>query len=486
MSDIEDIAEEYRRQLNANEKQLLTEIARSWAKVIIKMEGEYKSLLEVVEQAKAEGQPISRSWLSSLTSYRHMKAQAEELTETFADGTVDRVQAMKKADAQLGLDQANDMLGVLAPNSPDWTRLNVSGLENMSANLADGSPLKKLIMESAKESAQEVETALITGIAIGQSVSHLGWYMSKVSNLPYERAYRIARTEIARAYRSASHEQYKKSGIISGYRRMCYKPTACFACLMMDGEFYPIGQGALQDHPNGKCTPIPVLEGHENDTPSWQTGRAWFMHLPEDEQRKLMGNGRFDLWRNKQIRDLTKFVEIKDNAIWGGQPSCIALRDLNYSKDSASIDFDHGGFQLIETMPNMIDTYGADDPGKVYALSKPVIYNDYTSRHITMDHPERRNWLFANEESVIKAVTQPEFVERKLRHNNNGHYSATHIVKAINQTSKGDEYLAVAISFDLETTPTGFHQITTIHQMGNRQLFYKNGELKDKFIKLEK
>ena len=256
-----------------------------------------------------------------------MKAQAEELTETFADGTVDRVQAMKKADAQLGLDQANDMLGVLAPDSPDWTRLNVSGLENMSANLADGSPLKKLIMESAKESAKEVEDTLLNGIAIGQGTSHIGWVMSQVSNLPYERAYRIARTEIARAYRSASHEQYKKSGIIIGYRRMCYKPTACFACLMMDGEFYPIGQGALQDHPNGKCTPIPVLEGHENDTPKWQTGREWFDGLTEDDQRKLMGNGRYELWKEQNISP-RRMVFMKDNKVWGASPAIKTVESL--------------------------------------------------------------------------------------------------------------------------------------------------------------
>ena len=327
MSDIEAIAEEYRRQLNTNEKRVLTEIARSWAKVIVKMDREYKSLLEVVEQAKAEGQPISRSWLYSLTNYRHMKAQAEELTETFADGTVDRVQAMKKADAQLGLDQANDMLGVLAPDSPDWTRLNVSGLENMSANLADGSPLKKLIMESAKESAKEVEDTLLNGIAIGQGVNHIGWVMSQVSNLPYERAYRIARTEIARAYRSASHEQYKKSGIIVGYRRMCYKPTACFACLMMDGEFYPIGQGALQDHPNGKCTPIPVLEGHENDTPKWQTGSEWFSEQTENDQQKLMGNGRYELWKEFGVTPKS-MVFMKDNKVWGASPAIKSLEEL--------------------------------------------------------------------------------------------------------------------------------------------------------------
>lgn len=372
MSEIEDIAEEYRRQLNANEKQVLTEIARSWAKVVIKMEGEYKSLLEVVEQAKAEGQTISRSWLYSLTNYRHMKAQAEELTKTFADGTVDRVQAMKRADAQLGLDQANDMLGVLAPDSPDWTRLNVSGLENMSANLADGSPLKKLIMESAKESAKEVEDTLLNGIAIGQGASHIGWVMSQLSNLPYERAYRIARTEIARAYRSASHEQYKKSGIIVGYRRMCYKPTACFACLMMDGEFYPIGQGALQDHPNGKCTPIPVLEGHENDTPRWQTGREWFDGLAEDDQRKLMGNERFDAWKGSGL-DIRKTVYNKESKVWGSSPQNLPTQYFpiydNIGKTAANgiVITDISNHFLNRLVVRDVTVYGIDE-----AITEPA------------------------------------------------------------------------------------------------------------------
>lgn len=131
--------------------------------------------------------------------------------------------------------------------------------------------------------------------------------------------------EFVRAYRSASHEQYRKSGIISGYRRMCYKPTACFACLMMDGEFYPIGAGALQDHPNGKCTPIPVRQGHENDTPAWQTGRAWFAELTEDDQRSLMGNSRFELWKENGL-DIRKTVYNRENETWGSSPQKLPAR----------------------------------------------------------------------------------------------------------------------------------------------------------------
>ncbi len=276
----------------------------------------------------------------------------------------------------------------------------------MSANLADGSPLKKLILESAKESAKEVEDTLINGIAIGQGASHIGWVMSQVSNLPYDRAYRIARTEIARAYRSASHEQYKKSGIIVGYRRMCYKPTACFACLMMDGEFYPIGQGALQDHPNGKCTPIPVREGHENDTPRWQTGREWFDGLSEDDQRKLMGNGRFELWKGSGL-DIRKTVYNKENKTWGKAPTNLRenLWPLYSLKGLKTVDnitvtqvsnhfinqFDYRGIDLSSVEKALVnpiepikDASRKGQPAKAYKGEHAVvILNPYTGMLIT-------------------------------------------------------------------------------------------------------
>ncbi len=241
-----------------------------------------------------------------------------------------------------------------------------------------GSPLKKLILESAKESAKEVEDTLINGIAIGQGTSHIGWVMSQVSNLPYDRAYRITRTEIARAYRSASHEQYKKSGIIVGYRRMCYKPTACFACLMMDGEFYPIGQGALQDHPNGKCTPIPVREGHENDTPRWQTGREWFDGLSEDDQRKLMGNGRFELWKEQSISP-RRMVFMKDNKVWGASPAIKTVESLKSQSTAAGAQTAYNNIDNATIRAEMFRRWQTSDGREI--VDKPT-FNKLTKSFI--------------------------------------------------------------------------------------------------------
>jgi hypothetical protein len=39
---------------------------------------------------------------------------------------------------------------------------------------------------------------------------------------------------------------------VTGYRRLVYKPTACLACLMRDGEFFEVEE-ELSDHPAGKA-----------------------------------------------------------------------------------------------------------------------------------------------------------------------------------------------------------------------------------------
>ena len=48
----------------------------------------------------------------------------------------------------------------------------------------------------------------------------------------------IARTEVNRTYRAANLETMRESRAVRGYCRMCYPPTACFVCLMLDGEYY--------------------------------------------------------------------------------------------------------------------------------------------------------------------------------------------------------------------------------------------------------
>ena len=151
--------------------------------------------------------------------------------------------------------------------------------------------------------------------------------MMEAVTIPEKRALTIARTEVNRAYREANLETMRESRAVIGYRRMCYPPTACFACLEMDGEFYEIGE-SFSDHPNGKCSAVPVTKHFDpiND-PNWERGQQWFERQSPDTQRKIMGPGRYDLWKNEGVNP-REMVYIKENPFWGGSPTVRTIENI--------------------------------------------------------------------------------------------------------------------------------------------------------------
>lgn len=154
-----------------------------------------------------------------------------------------------------------------------------------------------------------------------------------------------------------------------------------------------------------------------------------------------------------------------------------------------SIDFMHGGFQNVGTMPDMCGFYDINDPGRKFAVSKPVIYNDndYAANHLKTDavHSTRLAWIKINEPDFVRPIENPEIIEKALRSRSDRFYSATHIVKVALPTNSGDEYLFVAISLSKDSSPNGFHQITTIYNKSKNDIFKRDGTLRDKYKRIK-
>lgn len=149
-----------------------------------------------------------------------------------------------------------------------------------------------------------------------------------------------------------------------------------------------------------------------------------------------------------------------------------------------AIDFAAGGFQNVGTMPDMRSFYEEDDPGRKFAISGPVIYNDFAANHLKSDdvHSTRIAWIKSNEQDFIRAIEHPEIIEKTLRRRNDGYYSATHIVKVTHATCPGNAFMVVAISLSKDLpAECSFHQITTIHNKETKDIFKKDGTIRDKY-----
>ena len=237
----------------------------------------------------------------------------------------DLIKEYQRKDYLLGLDAANAEIKATKPSSDVWTRVYKDAAETMAGFAGNGAPLYELLRHDYAETSESILDALVEGVARGKGYREVAKDMRDAMGMEYDRSLRIARTEINRSYRLANAEQYRRSGVVEKVLRLCYKPTACFACLMLDGEECP--KGICDDHPNGKCTTIVTTTG--GITPEWQTGSEWLEEQSPEDQRRIMGAGRYELWKNEGVNP-RYMVWMKPNPVWGGSPSVKSLEDLGF------------------------------------------------------------------------------------------------------------------------------------------------------------
>jgi len=107
---------------------------------------------------------------------------------------------------------------------------------------------------------------------------------------------------------------------------MVKKATACFGCLMLDGQRFELADD-LTDHPRGKCDVIADVMGMGR--PDWELGKDWFQDLTPDQQAARMGKIKYQMWQNGEV-SLDDLIGWTRSDIWGDHPRIKTLRELGY------------------------------------------------------------------------------------------------------------------------------------------------------------
>jgi len=156
---------------------------------------------------------------------------------------------------------------------------------------------------------------IITSTAQGLNPRVTAAAIVRGTKVSLENALRIARTEQMRIYREVSRSQYQESGLVARYKRMAtLSDRTCLGCLMADGEIYDV-ESAFEDHPQGRCNIIPIIEGARELT--WKSGENWLTEQDSATQLRMMGPTRYTLWQDGQIALQDMKMHIEDE-VWGG------------------------------------------------------------------------------------------------------------------------------------------------------------------------
>lgn len=321
------VLREYRARMDDMESELMRDMARRWMVIEGGLDADVSALAQEMARRTAAGETITKQMVWRTERYQILKARlADEIKKYNLDYAVGAATNAQRQYATLGINAAQDAITAMYPSplSAAFNRINVRAVESMIGFAGDGSPLRTLLVKDYPEAVDGLLDALINGLGRGLGPAQIGRNMADGMGMGLDRSLLIARTEAARAYRTASTEQYRQSGVTTGFMRLVKKETACAACLFLDGERFS-SEDELDDHPRGKCMVIPLVEGV--GAPEWEKGQDWFNKLPPEQQKQLLGEGRYDLWQSGKVR-LSDLVDKSYSDIWGDAPRVKTLKDL--------------------------------------------------------------------------------------------------------------------------------------------------------------
>lgn len=326
-----------KNEILAMEAAEMREMAKRWLAVEKRLQAQLESLSEEVARLAAAGKDISVGKLYRLDRYQRLLVQVQSEFAQYAEYAEDTITQAQREYVLAAIRHSEEVLGATVTAAFDT--LPVEAVEQMVASLAgfaDGKvPLgdllrKRMIQESGV--FERLSQTLLDGTALGWHPSKTARKMADDLAEGLNKALLIARTEQIRAYRTAQLESYKRSGIVEGVQRLCaHSPNTCLACLADEGTVYPIETG-VPDHPQGRCTGLPVIDGEEYQ---FRKGESWLRSQPEATQKSIMGVNRWNLWKSGSV-EFGDFATVTRNAEWGEGLKTTALKDLGAGGSSTT------------------------------------------------------------------------------------------------------------------------------------------------------
>lgn len=316
----------------AAEDATMEAMAKRWARAVEEIEADLDALYRDMLARQEAGNILSRAALTRVDRYKYALAQAEMRYKTFAEWSAQTIEARREQYAELGVANGIDDIknvwqtgiGSELPNG--FGLIDTAAIDNLIGGaMARQSPLNALLRDKFRDYWETAVDELTKGMSLGRSPRKVADDIAVKLAKPLDDMLRITRTETVRAYRDATQDTYKESGVVQSYRRLATKDTrTCMACIALDGKRYRVGE-PLVDHPNGRCAMVPTVDGAPDV--SWQPGQDWFKGLDPEDQRKMLGPGRFTAWQAGEF-DLDALAKVRTNDTWGDSVGVTPLKEL--------------------------------------------------------------------------------------------------------------------------------------------------------------
>lgn len=336
---------EFKAGLLAREHAQMQYMARRWLTVERRLDGDIQMLARELGEAKEAGLSYGRGKLYQMERYKQLQAQAQREIRQYVGWADDTISSGQEDMIRRGVGDAAQaiQLSYYPQIGPHFERLPLQAVQHMVGITAEGKPVgallkRRMLPGTSIAGWQQLCDELVHGTALGRNPRETALAMRDALSSGLDKALVIARSEQMRVYRQASLDQYQESEVVIGQKRLtAHDGRVCAACLADDATLYTL-EAAINDHPNGRCTPVPVVQGMPEVT--WRAGEDWLLTQPEAIQRSILRGERYQEWKDGRFAFQDLIVK-KRHPTWGeslGVRSVQSLREQGLGSPKAITD----------------------------------------------------------------------------------------------------------------------------------------------------
>lgn len=334
---------EQRTAMSAVERGQVSDLTGAYRRLLARTRRELAALTAQIEDRREHGVDVGVSWLHRQARYEALIRDLDEDLDRFAGAARRAVLNLKEHAVDVAPSDAAaatlEQLGPAPASARDqidsaFTRVPAEVREQITEFGPSGRPLHTLFANVGPDGVQKVRDTLSFGVAAGRSPRVVAREVMLAAQEPLTRSLTIARTEMVRAYREAGTDTYKRSGLVEEWTwYSALDSRTCPACYVMHGTRHPVDQ-TMDSHPNCRCSRVPR-------TPSWRElgvdapdrrpritpGVDRFDALSEPAKRRLLGPGRFELWKAGRL-PLERLAVRTQSERWGAGRRVATLQEL--------------------------------------------------------------------------------------------------------------------------------------------------------------
>lgn len=318
------------RQQRVADKELILGFRETYRRLRL----EFTEFMRELERKRLLRQPMRPSELRKIRRFETLLDDIEQVTRKWSDVAADSIGDGQTRALSGVNEQALLLVEAAVYPSPkagrEWLaqtfgRLDDDAIARYIGFSSDGQPLGELLAKIAPRTKDEAREKLLDGLTKGQNPTEIARTFKQVASVPLDRALSISRTEILRAYRSASLDSYKlNENVVTGWTWVAsLSSRTCSACWSMHGTEHALDE-PFASHPKCRCAPAPITKpwaelgfpGVE-DVPRQgvQSGSEVFASLPERLQREVLGPTKFEMYRDGA--PLENFTTRSTSRRWG-------------------------------------------------------------------------------------------------------------------------------------------------------------------------